>query len=132
MTHLCNEDVRARRLARLRIGTALVAVATALATGAALPSSSLAYEGPFCTNVSRGPAGDCASSYVNSIRRAIAKAPGGWTEVEIETEHGYKFTKCTSNGCTANTGYLAKSERGYGALSNCGSGTHTYSGYLYP
>lgn len=124
---------RAQAVMNLRLAVALVAATAFATTVAVVPEPSLAYEGSFC-NRELGPSGYCASSTVVNIRRAIAKAPGGWTEVEIETyePEQYAFNKCTSNGCTANTGYLSKDGRGYGGLSNPGSGTHAYSGYLYP
>jgi hypothetical protein len=115
-----------------RLTAAMVAtVIAATASWAVAVSPSLAYTGPFCSNVNLGPGGFCNSSTVSNIRRAIGNAPGGLTHVYISTGAGEKAGQCYSSGCTADTGYLSFDSTGHGSVDNSGSGTHTYSGYLY-
>jgi hypothetical protein len=112
---------------------ALVAatVIAATASWAIAVSPSVAYTGPFCSNVNLGPGGFCNSNTVSNVRRAIGKAPGGLTHVYILTGAGEKAGRCYISGCTADTGYLSFDSTGSGSVDNSGSGTHTYSGYLY-
>jgi hypothetical protein len=122
-----------------RVGTSrraalwLVAgILTLLLLSLEFPAIGSAYEGVYCYEVQLGSLQGCEGSKVSDIRRAIGKAPGGLTGVEIETTTEIAYNKCGTAGCEADTGYLGKDGTGEGWIYNEGSGTHTYKGYLYP
>ena len=118
------------RRALLPIGVGLVMVMSVLALHA---SRALAYEGIFCYGISLGPEASCTSSSVSHIRRAIGEAPESDTEVQISTNIGFKSGSCSSEGCTADTGYLSADGTGTGKIHNNTVNRRSfYYGYLYP
>jgi hypothetical protein len=128
---LGSHELHVSHSSRRLVAAMFATVVAATASWAVAASPSLAYTGPFCSNVNLGPGGFCNSSTASNIRRAIGKAPGGLTHVYISTGAGERSMQCYSSGCTADTGYLSFDSTGYGSVDNSGSGTHTYSGYLY-
>jgi hypothetical protein len=99
---------------------------------ALLVSSASAYEGEFCYGVYLHVNQDCISNTVSNIRRAIGHG-ADWTEVIVSGIGGGRSGECYSDGCTADTGYLAVDITGNGFIENIGGGGGGYYyGWLYP
>ena len=127
---------------RRRVGQPLVVVA--LAFGILITifvSRALAYNGEFCYStylyVLGGPKQPqfCVSNQESNIRRAVGHG-ADWTQIKISTQDDGTQASCSSDGCTADTGYLSKDGTGVGTIVNqgdpCGCGGGTYYGWLYP
>ena len=126
-------NIMKRRFAVASLGL----IAAGLLLGGIITAQASAYEGPFC-NTYLSVGNGCFSSLVSNIRRAVGHGKD-WTYIQIGVSSGaYKSASCTSDGCSADTGYLPNdpSATGKGYIANygdpCSCGGGDYYGYLYP
>ncbi len=110
---------------------ALLAVITAV-----FAVHALAYNGEFCYGIHLDVHKDCYSNVVTKIRRAVGHGKD-YTGINVSNSaSGSRGSYCYSDGCTADTGYLAKDGKGTGGILNngdpCNCGGGDYYGWLYP
>lgn len=96
------------------------------------PSPAPDYTGEFCYGVLLNDGNTCRSNTESNIRRAICHG-SDYTFVSISGDGLSKHGSCSSDGCTADTGYLSRDVTGDGLIENSGpcNCTGYYYGWLY-
>lgn len=100
---------------------------------AANQSPAVSYTGEFCYGIALYYSETCVSNTVPNIRRAIGYGTY-WTYVRVSGDGLSINADCTSDGCTADTGYLPVDVTGNGLIQNygpCDTCTGEYYGWLY-